>query len=260
MLSADLDDDRPGWFKLLRVTSPALAQLVSRVDPRLEVSQAANVRPTPAEEAAFERVGDGTERPEALPPAAGPQLIERSFAFLDLSGFTEFTDMWGEQAAVEILVAFRGVLGEVAARRGVRISKFLGDGAMVVGVEPGPLIAAAAEMLARFADTELSLRVGLAHGPVILILGDDHVGRAVNLASRLCDIAADNEIVAAETTAVHAPDWIHVSGPDSVTVRGVGDVPVRRLSVSDEVHLPAPSAATEAQERQVRAAAAARRR
>ena len=33
--------------------------------------------------------------------------FERTFAFVDLSGFTTFTDRWGDKAAVEVLNDFR---------------------------------------------------------------------------------------------------------------------------------------------------------
>ena len=34
----------------------------------------------------------GMELPEFLPVSNGPQAVERTFAFLDLSGFTAFTE------------------------------------------------------------------------------------------------------------------------------------------------------------------------
>ena len=62
--------------------------------------------------------------------------FERTFAFVDLSGFTTFTDRWGDKAAVEVLNDFRFLVRTVASRKGIRIAKWLGDGAMLVAVEP----------------------------------------------------------------------------------------------------------------------------
>ena len=45
----------------------------------------------------------------------------------------------------------------------------------------------------------LALRAGLSSGPVILFEGDDYIGRAVNLASRLCSLAEPGQVVAPAT-------------------------------------------------------------
>ena len=125
--------------------------------------------------------------------------VLRSFAFIDLSGFTRFTDAEGDHAAVGILTDFRLRVREIAARRGVRIAKWLGDGAMLVGVEAEPLTEAIVDMQAAFEDQPLALRAGLSSGPVILFEGDDYIGRAVNLAARLCSLAEPGQVVAPST-------------------------------------------------------------
>ena len=45
-------------------------------------------------------------------------------------------------------------------------------------------------------DFELPVRAGIARGWVLLIEGDDHVGREVILASRLCDSAGPGQVLA----------------------------------------------------------------
>ena len=57
--------------------------------------------------------------------------VERCFAFVDLSGFTAFTEHYGDEQTVVVLASFRTRVREVAARRGVRVTKWLGDGAML---------------------------------------------------------------------------------------------------------------------------------
>jgi adenylate cyclase len=124
---------------------------------------------------------------------------------------------------------------EVAARRGVRAAKWLGDGVMLVGTEPGPLVATVAELVARFESAGLDTHAGVAGGPVLLFEGDDYIGRPVNLAARLCEAAEANEILAVGVTGV-LPSWVTVAGEVTVRVAGVGDVPdVARLGVADEV-------------------------
>src|SRR5260221_981513 len=106
----------------------------------------------------------GTEQPRELADAI--PLVERAFAFMDLCGFTKFIATNGEHAAIEALSSFRTLTRELGTRRGVRVAKWLGDGAMLVGVDVGPTIAAAAELIARYEGHSLALRGGLAHGRV----------------------------------------------------------------------------------------------
>ncbi|MDB9846364.1 hypothetical protein OAC41_06325, partial [Acidimicrobiales bacterium] len=61
--------------------------------------------------------------------------VTRTIGFVDLSGFTHFTQENGDEAAVRALKFFRDVTREICARHGVRIAKWLGDGAMLIGVE-----------------------------------------------------------------------------------------------------------------------------
>jgi class 3 adenylate cyclase len=134
----------------------------------------------------------------SIDPAPSPYeaRVERSFAFIDLSGFTRFTDVEGDGAAVDVLTHFRSRVREIAARRGVRIAKWLGDGAMLVAVDAEPLTEAIVDMEHAFDSAPLALRAGLSSGPVILFEGDDYIGAAVNLAARLCAKADPGEVIA----------------------------------------------------------------
>jgi len=123
--------------------------------------------------------------------------VVRSIAFVDLSGFTRFTDAEGDSAAVVVLTQFRTALREVCARHGVRIAKWLGDGAMLVGVQAEEIAEALVDIEDLFdkLQSPLPLRAGVASGPVILFEGDDYIGRSVNLAARLCDRATDGQVL-----------------------------------------------------------------
>ncbi len=124
--------------------------------------------------------------------------VTRTIGFVDLSGFTVYTQEQGDQAAVLALKFFRDVTREVCARHGVRIAKWLGDGAMLIGVEAEDLAETMTEMRNIFTtcDAPLPLRAGVATGPVILFEGDDYIGSIVNLASRLADMAAPGQLLA----------------------------------------------------------------
>lgn len=160
--------------------------------------------------------------------------VDRSFAFVDLCGFTSFADEHGDERAVVILAELRTALREISARRGIRVVKWLGDGAMLSSTMTDAVTAAVLEVRARFdatADT-LPLRVGLSSGPVIMFEGDDYIGRAVNLASRLCDVARERQILATEEVADGAPRWVHATRADPPDLRGFhASVPVVELDV-----------------------------
>lgn len=124
-------------------------------------------------------------------------LVKRNFAFVDLCGFTLLTDEHGVVEAVGALSTFRSVVRERAGWRGVRVAKWLGDGAMLVSTEPRPLVDAVLRMEQALDQRgcALPLRGGLAGGRVILFEGDDYIGRAVNLAARLCDEAQPHQLL-----------------------------------------------------------------
>lgn len=159
--------------------------------------------------------------------------VRRTFAFIDLGGFTEYTEVHGDQEAVWVLGLFRWHVREVTTRRGVRVAKWLGDGAMFVCVEERPLIEAVLEIERRVDDGEspLVLRGGITSGEVILMEGDDYIGGPVNLAARLGQEAEPHEILATPNLAAFAPPWVAAEPRDPVQLRGFRD-PVKVVSLS----------------------------
>ena len=61
--------------------------------------------------------------------------VPRTFVFVDISGFTNFTNENGDDAAGRLLASWRAVTRDVASETGVRIAKWLGDGCMIVAVD-----------------------------------------------------------------------------------------------------------------------------
>ena len=124
--------------------------------------------------------------------------ITRTIGFVDLGGFTKYTESEGDEAAVSVLQFFRAATREICALRGVRIAKWLGDGAMLVGVEAEDLAETMTDLRRVFAerDVPLPLKAGVATGEVILFEGDDYIGSTVNLAARLTDLAEPGQLLA----------------------------------------------------------------
>src|SRR5262245_12920598 len=102
-------------------------------------------------------------------------LVRRNFAFIDLCGFTSLTDEHGVGAAVAALSTFRAVVRERAGWRGVRVTKWLGDGGMLVATEPRPLVDAVLRMepVLGLRGRARSRRGGVAAGRRSLFEGDD---------------------------------------------------------------------------------------
>ena len=162
--------------------------------------------------------------------------VQRTFAFLDLSGFTALTATRGDERAVDVLTEFRNSVRQVCSRRGVRIAKWLGDGAMLVAVDPRPALEAVLELQHRMRaddDDRAALRGGLTSGAVILLEGDDYVGHAVNVAARLCDVAGGHEILAVPELTPSLPPWGAVSSGRDAVLRGLEEpLPVACLGLA----------------------------
>ena len=149
--------------------------------------------------------------------------VDRAFAFVDLCGFTAFAEHNGDERAVLVLAELRSLLREVAARRGVRVVKWLGDGAMLSSTMPDAVAAMVVEADERLAQAlpSLALRAGMDNGPVIMFEGDDYIGRPVNVAARLCDAARAHEVLATELVATTLPSWIGCEEVSRLHVRGI---------------------------------------
>ena len=163
--------------------------------------------------------------------------VRRYFAFVDLCGFTRFTEVHGDEEAVAVLTGFRALVRDVASEHGVRIAKWLGDGAMFVSTD-GPALAAALLSLDERADesVHLPIRAGVSGGDVILFEGDDYIGGPVNLAARLSDAAAPGEVLASAEMAEFVPEGGEVRAVEPRVVPGfMQPVPIVALGVADPI-------------------------
>ncbi len=165
-----------------------------------------------------------TVHPDKLPEGDSHLSVERTFCFADLSGFTRYTRDRGPHEAVAMLDDFRRITRSVAAKRGVRVAKWLGDGAMLVSTSEPAGLSLGAHLILHFASRGVQIRAGAATGEALLFEGDDYVGEPVNLAAKLCAAAPPGEMYVV-TSKLDVPDWVRCIGDVTVQIRGVGPVP-----------------------------------
>ena len=204
-------------------TNPAPAEAGPAV--RAEPVMAPLVAPDtgPAREWAEARQPLVTVHPDELPEGDSHLSVRRTFCFADLSGFTAYTRTHGPHEAVAMVGDFRRITRSVAAKRGVRVAKWLGDGAMLVSTNAAAALSLGAHLIHHFASRGIQVRVGAATGEALLFEGDDYVGEAVNLAAKLCAAAPPGEMYAV-TDELDVPDWVRCIGDVTVQIRGVGPV------------------------------------
>ncbi|MDW3218030.1 MAG: adenylate/guanylate cyclase domain-containing protein [Acidimicrobiales bacterium] len=119
-------------------------------------------------------------------------------AFTDIVDSTSSMSELGDDRWRARLDALSALLTEEAAARGGELVKETGDGALVTFELPSNAFDWAIAVRKRAHEHGLALRIGLHTGEVEL-RGDDVTGRAVVIASRLCDLAAAGQIRASST-------------------------------------------------------------
>ncbi len=146
----------------------------------------------------------------------------RTIIFVDLSGFTSFIQRTDDEQAKSMLKDFREVSRDLASEVGVRIDKFLGDGFMAIALDQNAGIIFSLELQRRFAERlgELQLRIGITSGEIILFEGEDYIGDAPNMASRLCDEAAKYGVLIPTEQARFLPEGITSEPIGYLSLRG----------------------------------------
>ena len=129
----------------------------------------------------------------------------RGFLFSDIRGSTAYAERHGNVAAAEMIGRFLGIArGALARHEGAEI-KTEGDAihavfpsassAALCGLE---IVEAAAESNAREPDRPLRIGVGIHAGEAVET-PEGYIGRAVNIAARLCADAQPGEVLVSST-------------------------------------------------------------
>lgn len=165
----------------------------------------------------------------AMTGDAGRRRARRCVAFVDLAGFTAMTQAHGDDYAADVHDAFVGALDAAcAATPGVACVKHLGDGALLVSPSAADMLTALRAGVEQQGDAELCLRVraGVHCGPVLQVRtahGDDVLGHTVNVAARVCGVAAPGELLL--TAAVIAEAGTASDGAVPLGARPLRHVP-----------------------------------
>jgi adenylate cyclase len=179
-----------------------------------------------------------------------------AIVFTDIVGFTSLTDVHGDDVALALLERQERMV-RAALPVGARVVKELGDGLLLWFDDPkeaidtclrlqhdfdvvndaadGDAAAAAHDNVLNVDDVPLWVRIGV-HWGCPRRRGDDIVGRDVNLAARIVDLAGPGEVLCSEITALTIGERPGVGfeplGP--VFVRGITEpVPIVRVLTAD---------------------------
>jgi adenylate cyclase len=124
-----------------------------------------------------------------LEPSAD-ELAHATVGFADIAGFTRLARVLSEDQLAVLVEAFETGAADVLAGHGARLVKTLGDEVMFVADGPDVAVAISTALhgLPGTGDVPLRLRIGLATGRVVNLMGD-YYGETANRASRLTAVA-----------------------------------------------------------------------
>jgi len=181
---------------------------------------------------------------------------EIAVVFLDLRGFTAFTETADPEEVMGVLREFHAAMGELILAHEGTLERFTGDGIMVFFNDPAPVpdpaaraVRMALQMQQRTAvlaqgwrrrGYELQLGIGVAMGfATIGAIGFEGridygaIGNVTNLAARLCGQAEGGEILAAPRVVAALGEGFALEPAGELTLKGLAR-PVQVARVTGE--------------------------
>jgi adenylate cyclase len=137
------------------------------------------------------------ERVWSTDPERSIVTMQRTVGFVDLVGYTSATESLSLRELTAILIDFDVRTSEIVSNRDGQIIKTIGDEAMFVTEHAHDACRIALDLIDASGGSLPPLRVGLATGEMVSVLGDLY-GPDVNLAARLVDVAEPSTAVASE--------------------------------------------------------------
>ncbi len=180
--------------------------------------------------------------------AGGEEMLkthrrEISVVFIDLRGFTAFTDQAEPEEVMEMLHAFHAAMGRIVLEHGGTLERFAGDSVMVFFNDPVPM-ERPAEQAVRMAlamqqafpalgaewskrGFDLGLGCGVAQGYATLgQIGFEGrwdyaaIGSVTNLAARLCAEASGGQVLVDRKTMAKVEALVDAAPLGSLTLKG----------------------------------------
>jgi class 3 adenylate cyclase len=156
--------------------------------------------------------------------------VEGAVVFTDLTGFSEFTAIRGDEAALEMLSLQEDLLREAIGSRG-RVVKNLGDGFLLWfdqvsdAVDSALCLQEKIDDLPFEEDMPMWVRIGINYGRP-LQHGDDLVGHDVNVAARIVDLAQSGEVLVSQACTEKLSgelDGVYFDEVGPVVMKGIPD-------------------------------------
>jgi adenylate cyclase len=152
--------------------------------------------------------------------------------FVDLVEFARTSGSMPTDDLGRLLSRFEGLASDIITEAGGRVVKLIGDEAMLVFPTAQGAAQGAIELVDACAVGDLpSARAGLSLGPVLARRGD-YFGRAVNLASRIVDVAPSDTCLADDRFAEAIADSsaLAIESCGYKRLKGLGSVHAWRVS------------------------------
>jgi adenylate cyclase len=149
-----------------------------------------------------------------------------TLCFIDLTGFTRFTEEEGDIEALDVVENFVETV-EATLPREATIVKTIGDEVMVVSPDAAALTEWAVAFLGRF-DRRPQPRVGIHCGDAVYRDGD-YFGNSVNLAHRIVNRALAGEVLVTDLVAAS------LEGRPSLRLDPIGEVSLKGFPVPTEL-------------------------
>ncbi len=146
--------------------------------------------------------------------------------FADIAGFTRLVRVLADEELAAMVEAFETGAADVVAAHGARLVKTLGDEVMFVAADSDSAVGIASAMhrLGGRGESAMHLRIGLATGRLVTVMGD-YYGDTVNRASRLTAVAKPG------TTLIDQATEESLGEPSTYVVRHLRPRPLRGLGM-----------------------------
>lgn len=145
--------------------------------------------------------------------------VQMAFCFVDLTGFTRYTEEEGDEEALDLIERFVETV-EATLPTDALIVKTIGDEVMIVSPEPAMLTEWAVGFLSLFGERPQP-RVGIHYGSAVYRDGD-YFGTEVNLAHRVVARALGGEVLVTMPVAdaVGASEYLDFDPIGKVSLKG----------------------------------------